>query len=156
MELASSHQNLLHHRFRADIEISPSGDGSKESFCRAAPQSIPQCSVRIGEPGLPRPVHVHDLVSHLGPGFHQIIDDGQPIMEVFDGQVAACLVIRRVPILLDPHVLRFLEVGQHVLVTPSLVTHPLPIIVILSVPTNVQHYVQYATSAQHLHPSNNT
>lgn len=111
MQLALSHQNLLHHRFRADMKISPSRDGSKEGFGGAASQPIPQCSVGIGEPGLPRSIYVDDVVPHLRPCFHQMIDDGQPIMEVFDGQVSTCLVVRRVSILLDPHVLRFLEVG---------------------------------------------
>lgn len=110
IELALSHQNPLHHRLRTDMEISPFGNGSEESFGGAASQSIPQRSVGIGEPGLPRSIYVNDVVPHLRPGFHQIIDDGQPIMEVFDGQVSTCLVVRGVPILLDPHVLRFLEV----------------------------------------------
>ena len=111
-------------------------------------QAMPLVDLKIGNALVVTRVEVTDLwdpdlLAGIGKGFQDI--PLQPLSR--DMPLAATAMVLRLAVKV---VLALAEVGQHVVPAPASIPHLLPTVIIVGLPTHINHAVNRGTAAQHL------
>ena len=132
------------------VQVPPGTGRPQEGLGRRAAQSVARRRLGHHEARLLAAVAVVVLVAHLDAGVDEGRHQRRPERRLRHRQRPARAVVRRAGQVRIAVVLRFHEVGQHLVVGPAGVAGGGPRVVIAPVASHVQHVVQHRRSAQDL------